>query len=80
MDNVCNRCLFSIPSLTFSGKNRRHTKYLAGINERKGLGKVQNRYSNLKRDTRDVMIEWEGFLQKLGSSPRNVEMNPGLPD
>ena len=26
------------------------------------------------------MIEWEGFLQKLGSSSGNAGMNPELPD
>ena len=57
-----------------------HTKYLAGINERKGLEEGQNRYSNMKRDARDVINDCEGFLQKLSSSPGNVGMNPGLPD
>ena len=59
-----------------------HTKYmyLPGINERKRLEEVQNRYSNLKRGTHDVINECEGFLQKLGYSPGNVGMNPGLPD
>ena len=57
-----------------------HTKYLPGINERKRLEEVQNRYSNLKRGTYDVINECEGFLQKLGSPPGNVGMNPGLPD
>ena len=57
-----------------------HTKYLPGINERKRLEEVQNRYSNLKRGTHDVINECEDFLQKLGSSPGNVGMNPGLPD
>ena len=56
------------------------TKYLPGINERKRLEEVQNRYSNLKRGTHDVINECKGFLQKLGSSPGNVGMNPGLPD
>ena len=57
-----------------------HTKYLSGINERKRLEEVQNRYSNLKRNTHDVINECEGFLQKLGSPPGNVGMGPGLPD
>ena len=57
-----------------------HTKYLAGINERKHLEQIQNRYSNLKRDAHDVINKCEGFLQKLSSSPGNVGMNPGLPD
>ena len=50
-----------------------HTRYLAGINERKRLEKLQNRYSNLKRDGHDVINDCEGFLQKLSSSPGNVE-------
>ncbi|KAL9975234.1 hypothetical protein ACROYT_G012368 [Oculina patagonica] len=36
-----------------------HTKYLAGINERKRLEDVQSRYSNLKRETRDIIDECE---------------------
>ena len=55
-------------------------KYLAGINERKHLEEVQNHYPNPKRDTHDVINEHKGFLQKLGFSPGNVGMNPGLPD
>ena len=57
-----------------------HTKNLAGINERKRLEQVHNRYSNLKRDAHDEINKCEGFSQKLGSSPGNVGMNPGLPD
>ena len=48
-----------------------HMKYLSGINERKRFEEVQNRYSNLKCDTHDVINECEGFLQKLGSPPGN---------
>ena len=57
-----------------------HMKYLPGINERKRLEEVQNRYSNLKRGAHDVINECEGFLQNLGSSPGNLGMDPGLPD
>ena len=57
-----------------------HTKYLAGINERKRLEDVHNRYSNLKRETHDIISECEGLLQKLDFSPGNTRMNPGLPD
>lgn len=56
-------------------------KYLCGINERKRIGKVQNRTdSYLKRDTHDFIIKGEAFLQKIGSSSRNAGMNPGLPE
>jgi len=64
----------------WSALEKLHMKYLPGINERKRLEEVQNRYGNLKRGAHDVINECEGFLQKLGSPPENVEMDPGLPN
>ena len=57
-----------------------HMKYLPGINERKRLEEVQNRNSNQKRGAHDVINECAGFLQKLGSSPGNVGMDPEQPE
>ena len=57
-----------------------HTKYLSGINERKRLGDVEDRYSNLKRETHNIINECEGLVEKLTSSPGNASTNPVPPD
>ena len=50
-----------------------HTKYLPGINERKRLEEVQNRYSNLKRSTHDVINESKVSCKNWAPHPEMLE-------
>ena len=43
-----------------------HGRYLAGINERKRLEHVQERYSTLKREVDDIINECEGLFRRGG--------------
>ena len=55
-----------------------HGRYLAGINERKCLEHVQERYSTLKREMDDIINECEGLFRRPDSRHRELGMDRGL--
>ena len=56
-----------------------HGRYLAGINERKCLEHVQERYSTLKREVDDIINECEGLFRRPDPRHDELGMDRGLP-
>ncbi|CAH3163353.1 unnamed protein product, partial [Porites lobata] len=56
-----------------------HGRYLAGINERKRLEHVQERYSTLKREVDDIINECEGLFRRPDPRHDELGMDRGLP-
>ena len=56
-----------------------HGRCRAGINGRKRLEHVQERYSTLKREVDDIISECEGFLRRPDSRHDELAMDCGLP-
>ena len=57
-----------------------HIKYLSGINERKHLELVQNRYASLKHGIQDIVDEFQRMFHGTDSALDEYGMERGLPD
>ena len=57
-----------------------HSKYLAGINERKCLEHVQSRYTSLKHEMQNIVTEFENMFYGAGLVSGKFGMECGSPD
>ena len=69
-----------LPSEKWKELEGLHMKYWAGINERRRLGLVQERYSRLKQEMHDAISDCDEFLGRIDRLSGKSRVGHGPPD